>query len=1235
MRPTRSGSCALLCFALAITPLAAQQQKEPPYKRALSGKDKSDVEALLASLDGPQKADVLRDKITKIVAIRSRAQGDDHWQTIDARQFLADFEWRLIEDNDKKWQQAMADQDAVVKALEGGKPADPAAAAELMRKVLAVRKKVLPEGHYLTAEVQFYLGFCLLAHDKPAEAEEPILASLKARRKALGEDHPKTASSYFHVGVTHALAGRHAQAADYFKKAAEIHTRTQGPDHKETLTALAHHEAALSRLPRKPADDAETEKNILARIRARLDKGIEDAVTADLYQQLSFFYSTRGRHAEAEEPARKALAIHLRLQGDGHRATALSSSQLGTVLGELGRFAEAEPLLRKAVPPLREGKKKQDPELAIVCTNLAAHLHRQGENPAAERLLREALTAAGGLPDTNEIKLNILNNLAVVLASQGKLAEAERQFEAVSKAAKGSLVEAYAATSLGTILFVGGNYDRAEKLFELARDTFEMILGEGHQLTALSQYNVAGCRLFDGKARDALPLHRQAWASMSKSLGADHPETLRAGSNLAANLYALGQPDEAEAILLQLTSRFETARLRAGSTGLRRAVFAGTRSPWPALAALQARRGKSADAWQSLENALARGLFDEVSARQARPLEAKDRQREQELLTGLRVAENRIASLPDSPEHKDRLASLRKERDALLASLSQFEADLDARYGVVVGKPYPLDRIQAKLPADAALVMWLEYPGLTLKGTPTEHWACVVRRKGDPVWVRLTGAGQGGAWTAEEEGLRERVRAAISAPTSGRDWADLRARTAKLYLGPLAEHLAARGDLPAVKQLIALTYEVPVDFLAGDELAVSYAPSATLFAWLLERREEARARPRRQGAPTLLALGDPFFHGLGRLKGTGTEARAIAELFDNPTLLLGKDATREAVDQKAAQKELQTFDFIHLATHGVADAHTPMQSAILLPHSGSGTGPGDGPHDSRLTAERILQTWKLDAELVTLSACESAGGRDAFGEGYLGLSQALLLAGGRSLVLSLWKVDDEATALLMRRFYQNLRGGRPRAQALAEARRWLASLSSEEAKSQGKSLPRSLDAPITLPKENASGRPYDHPYYWAPFVLVGDPGDVPAAGPKEAEIPVPSSTGGGKGLWLTLTLVAVLGAGAAGVIGVLALRRVRGRRLAPPPLPPAAQQPAVAEVPSAAATSGFHRTETGVFFWFGGAGAVKSVGPILRFEPAGEGRYYLFTQAGRHPIRLSQGQVAELRRLLGHNSAAG
>jgi len=234
------------------------------------------------------------------------------------------------------------------------------------------------------------------------------------------------------------------------------------------------------------------------------------------------------------------------------------------------------------------------------------------------------------------------------------------------------------------------------------------------------------------------------------------------------------------------------------------------------------------------------------------------------------------------------------------------------------------------------------------------------------------------------------------------------------------------------------------------------------------------------------------------------EVQGIAETFRSrqpgvePTVLIGSAANEPRLDEMAVNRQLSQYRFIHLATHGVADNERALRSFLLLaqdrlPDPVEQALAGKPVYDGRLTAEQILHTWVLDADLVTLSTCESGRGRLHNGEGYLGFAQALLLAGARSVVLSLWKVDDTATALLMQRFYQNLLGGRadlkapmPKAEALREAKGWLRGLTTADVaalspRERGTVRPRQ-DA-VAGPREH----PFDHPHYWSAFILIGDP----------------------------------------------------------------------------------------------------------------------------------------------------
>jgi CHAT domain-containing protein len=235
------------------------------------------------------------------------------------------------------------------------------------------------------------------------------------------------------------------------------------------------------------------------------------------------------------------------------------------------------------------------------------------------------------------------------------------------------------------------------------------------------------------------------------------------------------------------------------------------------------------------------------------------------------------------------------------------------------------------------------------------------------------------------------------------------------------------------------------------------------------------------------------------LPGTAAELKGLESLFPRSTIFTRKDANPKKLVELLADGKLKEYAYLHFATHGEGNATLSMQSSLIMY--------GDDQSIARLTAQDILDKWKLNANLVTLSACETAIGRNSSSEGLLGFAQAFLTAGARSVCLSLWKVDDGATALLMDRFYRNLLGKRkdldkpmPKALALDEAKRWLRNLSTAEASDRlatlSKGVSRGAGAkaieltppkPAADPKPEAAKKPFDHPKYWAAFILIGDP----------------------------------------------------------------------------------------------------------------------------------------------------
>ena len=164
---------------------------------------------------------------------------------------------------------------------------------------------------------------------------------------------------------------------------------------------------------------------------------------------------------------------------------------------------------------------------------------------------------------------------------------------------------------------------------------------------------------------------------------------------------------------------------------------------------------------------------------------------------------------------------------------------------------------------------------------------------------------------------------------------------------------------------------------------------------------------------------------------------------------LGSQATEEKAKALGEQGSL-----IHFACHGLADEASPLDSSLAL------TVPArwqSGRDNGLLQAWEIFEQVRIDADLVTLSACRTAVGKEMSGEGVLGLTRAFQYAGARSVLASLWNVSDESTGELMKRFYRHLRQG------------------------------RSKDVALQLAQVEMIRRPaLSHPYRWAAFQLAGD-----------------------------------------------------------------------------------------------------------------------------------------------------
>jgi CHAT domain-containing protein len=239
-----------------------------------------------------------------------------------------------------------------------------------------------------------------------------------------------------------------------------------------------------------------------------------------------------------------------------------------------------------------------------------------------------------------------------------------------------------------------------------------------------------------------------------------------------------------------------------------------------------------------------------------------------------------------------------------------------------------------------------------------------------------------------------------------------------------------------------------------EDYVIGYVPSASLLRYLNGATNERISE-------SALVLGNPDNPAVSSLEGAEAEARAVAELFGVPAYL-NAEATESRLWEQAANAR-----YVHVAAHGTFNATAPQFSRLYLAPSAAGDAADEDALSSR--TDGLLETrevWNLaleNADLVTLSACQTQLGDLSAGDELVGLSRAFIYAGTPALVASLWSVEDASTEYLMTRFYGYLQAGQPPGTALRQAK---------------------LD---TMEE-------YPSPYHWAAFTLIGDMGEVETGG---------------------------------------------------------------------------------------------------------------------------------------------
>jgi CHAT domain-containing protein len=558
-----------------------------------------------------------------------------------------------------------------------------------------------------------------------------------------------------------------------------------------------------------------------------------------------------------------------------------------------------------------------------------------------------------------------------------------------------------------------------------------------------------------GNAEQSVSLATRA-ADMARIIQA--PFALwQACTALGEALRGLHQPEQSREAFEEAVMAIEGLRGEvAGDESERAGFLANMVSPYHGLVELALDQSQGESALSYAERAKGRTLLEvlrngreDIDSVLADPEKAEARQRANAVASiSSRIAVEGRRAKPDQKrivELKAGLETARFDREAFETNVYAVHPELRVRRGEV--PPFTASEAVRLLPgANAALLEFVV--------TERKAYLFVVTRRGtgdaSDASVRSYPIPSG------REDLDRRVQA-FRKQIADRDL-EFRASAAGLFdllLGP------ARGDLKGRASIVIVPdgplWDLPFQALVSggkylwEQCEISYAPSLAVLqemAGLHKKRTAGRA-----GLPSLLAMGNPSL--AGTLEGGGhlpllpeaeEQVRRIGRLYGSRgKVYLGNEASEERF-----KKEAGSFGIIHLATHAILVDTNPLYSHVVM-------SPG-GADDGELEAREILRL-RLGADLVVLSACETARGRVGAGEGMIGLSWALFVAGCPAAVLSQWKVDAAATTALMVEFHRRLQAG----------------------------LHISVSAALRQAALETMRDPrYRHPFYWAGFILVGD-----------------------------------------------------------------------------------------------------------------------------------------------------
>ncbi|MBI2314177.1 MAG: CHAT domain-containing protein [Betaproteobacteria bacterium] len=926
------------------------------------------------------------------------------------------------------------------------------------------------------AELRVELGSTLNSVGRSTEARKHLEPAHEFYRQRLGENHPRTAGVLFQLGRAFLSSGQHEKAAEMFERVVKVRQVRFGLNHPQTAVAEHRLGQALWKMGRFAEGEKLLKDALFTLGRA---KGEENLHYNTALSELGDLYRASGRLNEAEELLQKALAEQLKSIGPQHPSTIQTFDNLANTLADQRRYLEAEKFARQGLELSTRSLGQESQKSINLAALLASIYSAQGKPEQAESLLRDArqrLLARYGAEAAPVAGMGIrLGGVLIRLKKYDEaktlLSSALRVYETTAPHHPGR----YAAhRDLGQVLLRTGDATQAAHHLSRAIALYSESRGAAAPAPILAAMGEALEQ--QGKTREAVATYRQAMQGAVGFLAQSRTQSPEARAQQEESVRGMFSR------YLGLMLKAQRDRVEVGVNPVEESFVVGEN--------LRNR---------SLQQAMLR-MGARAAVRDARLADLVRKEQDLRILVGS-VEQDIVSAVGTGQAVEERetaktLVQKRRQMEQELRRLGSEIADRFPDYGRLTNPaPATISETMALLGNDEVLLSYL------------------VQKNRSLLWVVRPGGYRLHVVALGEEELEKKVKQLRRAldVSVGRlgDIPSFNVALARELHKLLVEvagpeiagarhlvvvHHGALLSLPFAALVTADTAQpqpggVPFSEYRGvpwltRSHSVSVLPSATAFVTL---RKFAKHRDAQQ---PFIGFGNPRFDGapagrpaeiLQRSLKDSRELRSLpplpetAEELKTIATALGADPARsvilgaEASEPAVKGAPLDRFRVVAFATHGLiaGDLEELVEPALALATPATPTPENDG----LLTMSEVLGL-RMNADWVVLSACNTAASDGSLAsEGLTGLAQAFFYAGSRALLVSLWAVETTSTRRLTTALFAASRDNPAlaRAEALSRARMEMI---------QG-------PGPMRDGKELFS---YAHPFFWAPFILVGEGG---------------------------------------------------------------------------------------------------------------------------------------------------